>query len=187
MLQSLLTGQMKEKPTYRVWCLYSSFVHGVSLLLSVLMSLYYCINEYALFLGLFIASNQKIYLYLYTCILVKGMVRYGWLSLFALQIFWTWEPLPFCWQPRPSLHGRGKMWEWLSIFLTGWLVYLAGGQRMVKQCLFWVWESSVTVLRNNRVVGFALWISAHNFHSLSSLSIHHLQGIPPLVSTWEWK
>jgi hypothetical protein len=29
MLQSLLTSQLKEKPTYRVWCLYSSFVHGV--------------------------------------------------------------------------------------------------------------------------------------------------------------
>ncbi len=28
MPQSLLTGQLKEKPTYRVWCLYSSFVHG---------------------------------------------------------------------------------------------------------------------------------------------------------------
>jgi hypothetical protein len=27
MPQSLLTGQLKEKPTYRVWCLYSSFVH----------------------------------------------------------------------------------------------------------------------------------------------------------------
>ncbi len=29
MPQSLLTGQQKEKPTYRVWCLYSSFVHEV--------------------------------------------------------------------------------------------------------------------------------------------------------------
>jgi hypothetical protein len=28
MPQSLLTGQLKEKPTYRVWCLYSSSVHG---------------------------------------------------------------------------------------------------------------------------------------------------------------
>jgi hypothetical protein len=28
MLQTLLTGQLKEKPTYRVWCLYSLFVHG---------------------------------------------------------------------------------------------------------------------------------------------------------------
>ncbi len=28
MPQSLLTGQLKEKPTYRVWCLYSSLVHG---------------------------------------------------------------------------------------------------------------------------------------------------------------
>jgi hypothetical protein len=28
MLQSLLTGQLKEKPTNRVWCLYSSCVHG---------------------------------------------------------------------------------------------------------------------------------------------------------------
>ncbi len=28
MPQSLLTGQLKGKPTYRVWCLYSSFVHG---------------------------------------------------------------------------------------------------------------------------------------------------------------
>ncbi len=27
MPQSLLTGQLKEKPTYRVWCLYGSFVH----------------------------------------------------------------------------------------------------------------------------------------------------------------
>ncbi len=27
MPQSLLTGQLQEKPTYRVWCLYSSFVH----------------------------------------------------------------------------------------------------------------------------------------------------------------
>jgi hypothetical protein len=27
MPQSLLTGQLKEKPTYRVWCLYNSFVH----------------------------------------------------------------------------------------------------------------------------------------------------------------
>jgi hypothetical protein len=27
MPQSLLTGQLKEKPTYRVLCLYSSFVH----------------------------------------------------------------------------------------------------------------------------------------------------------------
>jgi hypothetical protein len=26
-----VTGQLKEKPTYRVWCLYSSFVHGVNL------------------------------------------------------------------------------------------------------------------------------------------------------------
>ncbi len=31
MPQSLLTGQLKEKPTYRVWCLYSSFVHGNSI------------------------------------------------------------------------------------------------------------------------------------------------------------
>ncbi len=30
MPQSLLTGQLKEKPTYRFWCLYSSFVHGYS-------------------------------------------------------------------------------------------------------------------------------------------------------------
>ncbi len=30
MPQSLLAGQLKEKPTYRVWCLYSSFVHGVT-------------------------------------------------------------------------------------------------------------------------------------------------------------
>jgi hypothetical protein len=30
MPQSLLTGQLKGKPTYRVWCLYSSFVHGSS-------------------------------------------------------------------------------------------------------------------------------------------------------------
>jgi hypothetical protein len=29
MPQILLTGQLKEKPTYRVLCLYSSFVHGV--------------------------------------------------------------------------------------------------------------------------------------------------------------
>jgi hypothetical protein len=28
MPQILLTGQLKEKLTYRVWCLYSSFVHG---------------------------------------------------------------------------------------------------------------------------------------------------------------
>jgi hypothetical protein len=28
MPQSLLTGQLKEKPTYRVRCLYSSFVHA---------------------------------------------------------------------------------------------------------------------------------------------------------------
>ncbi len=28
MPQSLLTGQLKEKPTYRVWCLYSSLVHA---------------------------------------------------------------------------------------------------------------------------------------------------------------
>ncbi len=27
MPQSLLTGQLKEKPTHRAWCLYSSFVH----------------------------------------------------------------------------------------------------------------------------------------------------------------
>jgi hypothetical protein len=31
MPQILLTGQLKENPTYRVWCLYSSFVHGVEL------------------------------------------------------------------------------------------------------------------------------------------------------------
>jgi hypothetical protein len=31
MPQSLLTGQLKEKPTYRGWCLYSSFVHGHTL------------------------------------------------------------------------------------------------------------------------------------------------------------
>jgi hypothetical protein len=31
MPQSLLTGQLKEKPTYRVRCLYSSFVHGYEL------------------------------------------------------------------------------------------------------------------------------------------------------------
>jgi hypothetical protein len=30
MPQILLTGQLKEKPTYRVWCLYSSSVHGVA-------------------------------------------------------------------------------------------------------------------------------------------------------------
>ncbi len=30
MPQSLLTGQLKEKPTYRVWCLYSSFVHDLN-------------------------------------------------------------------------------------------------------------------------------------------------------------
>ncbi len=29
MPQILLTGQLKEKPTYRVLCLYSSFVHGI--------------------------------------------------------------------------------------------------------------------------------------------------------------
>ncbi len=33
MPQSLLKGQLKEKPTYRVWCLYSSFVHGLTVLL----------------------------------------------------------------------------------------------------------------------------------------------------------
>jgi hypothetical protein len=26
----MLTGQLKEKPTYRVWCLYSSFVHALT-------------------------------------------------------------------------------------------------------------------------------------------------------------
>ncbi len=30
MPQSLFTGQLKEKPTYRFWCLYSSFVHDVT-------------------------------------------------------------------------------------------------------------------------------------------------------------
>jgi hypothetical protein len=30
MPQSLLTGQLKEKPTKRVWCLYSSFIHDSS-------------------------------------------------------------------------------------------------------------------------------------------------------------
>jgi hypothetical protein len=30
MPQSLLTGQLKEKLTYRVWCLYSSFVHDTT-------------------------------------------------------------------------------------------------------------------------------------------------------------
>jgi hypothetical protein len=29
MPQSMLTGQLKEKPTYRVWCLHSSFVQVV--------------------------------------------------------------------------------------------------------------------------------------------------------------
>ena len=29
MPQSLLTGQLKEKPTLRGWCLYSSFVHAL--------------------------------------------------------------------------------------------------------------------------------------------------------------
>ena len=29
MPQSLLKGQLKEKPTYRVWCLYSLFVHEI--------------------------------------------------------------------------------------------------------------------------------------------------------------
>jgi hypothetical protein len=29
MPQSLLTGQLKEKLTYNVWCLYSSLVHGI--------------------------------------------------------------------------------------------------------------------------------------------------------------
>jgi hypothetical protein len=28
MPQNLLISQLKEKPTYRVWCLYSSYVHG---------------------------------------------------------------------------------------------------------------------------------------------------------------
>ncbi len=60
MPQSLLTGQLKEKPTYRVWCLYSSLVHGVSssktyytftdvllypLYLSICLSFFYC-NTY---------------------------------------------------------------------------------------------------------------------------------------------
>jgi hypothetical protein len=31
MPQSQLTDQLKEKPTYRVWCLYSSFVHGLGI------------------------------------------------------------------------------------------------------------------------------------------------------------
>ncbi len=30
MPQRLLTGQLKEKPTYRVWCLYRSFVHELN-------------------------------------------------------------------------------------------------------------------------------------------------------------
>jgi hypothetical protein len=34
MPQSLFTGQLKEKPTYRVWCLYISFVHGQGILLN---------------------------------------------------------------------------------------------------------------------------------------------------------
>jgi hypothetical protein len=37
MPQSLLTGQQKEKPTYRVWCLYSSFVHAFNPFLPSLM------------------------------------------------------------------------------------------------------------------------------------------------------
>jgi hypothetical protein len=31
MPQSLLTGQLKEKPTFRVWCLYSSLVHRANI------------------------------------------------------------------------------------------------------------------------------------------------------------
>ncbi len=35
MPQSLLTGQLKEKRTYRVWCLYSSFVHALNIIFQV--------------------------------------------------------------------------------------------------------------------------------------------------------
>jgi hypothetical protein len=38
MPQSLLTGQLKEKPTYRVWCLCSSFIHVASLVHHVMTS-----------------------------------------------------------------------------------------------------------------------------------------------------
>jgi hypothetical protein len=43
--QSLLTGQLKEKPTYRVRCLYSSFVHG-----SRSVCRYFCCNAHLCFL-----------------------------------------------------------------------------------------------------------------------------------------
>jgi hypothetical protein len=43
MLQILLTGQLKEKPTYRVLYLYSSFVHVVSKVrVSKLLLMYHC-------------------------------------------------------------------------------------------------------------------------------------------------
>jgi hypothetical protein len=37
MPQSLLTCQLQEKPRYRVWCLYSSFVHAVTFFLVVIL------------------------------------------------------------------------------------------------------------------------------------------------------
>jgi hypothetical protein len=42
MPQILLTGQLKEKPTYRVWCLYSSFVHEGTIQSPGLLPLYAC-------------------------------------------------------------------------------------------------------------------------------------------------
>ncbi len=35
MLQTLFSGQLKEKTTYMVWCLYSSFVHGFGCLSAI--------------------------------------------------------------------------------------------------------------------------------------------------------
>jgi hypothetical protein len=54
----LLTGQLKEKPTYRVWCLYSSFVHAV--LFTLLLHSFSCPVLGGVVLGFPLKNIQQI-------------------------------------------------------------------------------------------------------------------------------
>ncbi len=109
-------------------------------------------------------------------------------------------PLPFLWQrPPPPPCGCDRAWKWWWNNLTVSVVYLAkwaNSQAKPNNFNVLSFDSSVTVLRSNRVVGF-LWIGlalafVNKCSRITSIIIifHHPSSPPVIItilSTLEWK
>ncbi len=123
------------------------------------------------------------------------MVVYGWLSVSSL-VFWLANPPPPSVAPPHVGRDRGWIWRWNILTIT--LVYLAmwaeDGRAMPIDYQVLSFDSSVTVLRSNRVISYA-WIGlalafVRKVRESSPLFIiyhhhnHRLWGISPLCQPW---